>query len=166
MSEKRNAYHKIITTSMRWSMLYDISETILKGKKEFPSGYFAETIKMTYDLFADMIENEAISVRPSHDEIGAIGYITIACGIVEYGNIEFKIEKSKDYVFAASVIVAKALVDKITNEFYYFDERCIDIFPLFPDLIDYETEKYIYDVDKGDLSDIIKFIQKYNQEQQ
>ena len=166
MSEERNAYHKIITASMRWSQLYAISGMILEGKKIFPSQYFAETVKITYDLFADMMENEEISVRPTRDEIGAIGYITIALGILEYSNIEVKNDTSKDFLFAASVIVARALIDKITNEFYYFDERFIDIFPIFPNVIDYETEKYVYDVDKGDLSDIIKFIQKYNPERQ
>lgn len=162
MLEEKNAYQKIITASMRWSELYAVSGMILEGEKEFPSEYFAETVKMTYDLFADMMDNDEISVRPTRDEIGAIGYITIARGIVEYSNIKVKNDKSKDFVFAASVIVARALIDKITNEFYYFDERFIDIFPIFPDVIDDETEKYIYDVDKGDLSDIIKFIEKYN----
>lgn len=162
MLEDKNAYQKVIIAGMRWSMLYDVSESVKEGKTEFPSEHFAETVKMTYDLFADMMDNDEISVTPSRDEIGAVGYITIARGLIEYSNIKVKDDKSENFIFAASVIVARALTDKITNEYYSFDERFIDISSIFPGMIDDETEEYIYDVDKGDLTDVIKFIEKYN----
>ena len=155
-----NAYKETLTASLRWTALCKCAEEVIQGEKTFPADYFAKTVKITYDLFAEMRNHKKISVYPSHEEIGAIGYLTIAHNLFEYSILDISDDKSENLISTASIIVVKALLDKILDWGIDYEDGIIDIFPIFPDMIDYTAEEYFYDVEKGDLSDIIRFIEK------
>lgn len=117
---------------------------------------FAEAMKGTFEVFNAVYNMDEIRVEESDGMVNALQLLRLTCLMSEYMADRYTADEDNEK-FRASQLVVRLVLGRITNNFQWHEDG---IFPVYE--LEYyygEDDKLVYDVQKGNLSDMISALQ-------
>lgn len=150
---------KFYETRDTWLDLLDNVNAYVFGEEEFDEDMFADAMRGAFEVFAKMHSLETVKVIGNSETLGANHLMTLIGTMQEYAADRYT-EDSENIVFRASQLATRLLVNGAVNDFLRHDNGILPA----DELIDYIfwlelDDNYVYDINKGDLSDLIKILE-------
>lgn len=149
---------KFYRTRDTWLNLLDNVNSYVFGEEELNEDMFADAMRGAFEVFSKMYTLETVKVIGSSEELGANHLMTLIGTMQEYAADRYT-EDSENVVFRASQLATHLLLNSAKNDFIWHDDGIIPA----DELIDYiwfePGNDYVYDINKGDLSDLIEIIE-------
>lgn len=149
---------KFYETRDNWLDLLDNVNAYVFGEEELDEDMFADAMRGAFEAFSKMNSLETIKTVGSSEELGVNHLMTLIGTMREYAADRYT-EDSENIVFRASQLATRLLVNGAVNDFVWHDDGIIPA----DELLDYvwfePDDNYVYDINKGDLSDLIKVLE-------
>lgn len=149
---------KFIETRDTWRDLMDNVNWYVFGEEELDEDIFADAMRGALELFSQMYKSKTVPVLGNPQELGVNDLINLFGMMADYSADRYT-EESENITFRASQIATRLLLCGVKENYFWLEDG---IFPV-KDFIDgfcFEPGKdYVYDINKGDLSDIIDMLE-------
>ena len=123
--------------------------------EEFDERIFDEAMKGAFEIFDAVYNMDEIRVEESDGMVNALKLLQLTCLMSEYMADRYTADDNEK--FRASQLAVRLMLGRITSGFLWHADG---IFPAYE--LEYyygEDDKLVYDVKKGDLSDMICALQ-------
>ena len=150
MTEFMDKYNKTMDT---WRWLLDNVNAYVFGE-EFNEEMFADAMKGAFDIYSKMYSLEMMKIE-DYCEPGANHFLALTGILFEYAADRY-VADSENEVFRASQLAVRLLLGRIANDYMWHEDGILPAIEL-----DYWFEsdrELVYDVNKGDLSDMIEVV--------
>lgn len=149
---------KFYETRDTWLDLLDNVNTYVFGEEKFDEDMFADAMRGAFEVFAKMHSLETVKVIGNSEALGANHLMTLIGTMQEYAADRYT-EDSDNVVFRASQLATRLLLNGAKNDFVWHEDGIIPADELM-DYIWFEPgNDYVYDISKGDLSDLIDILE-------
>lgn len=149
---------KFYETRDTWLDLLDNVNAYVFGEEELDEDMFADAMRGAFEVFSKMFSLETVKVMGNSEALGANHLMTLIGTMQEYAADRYT-EDSENIVFRASQLATRLLVNRAVNDFWWHDDGILPA----DELIDYIwlelDDNYVYDINKGDLSELIKVLE-------
>lgn len=149
---------KFYETRDTWLDLLDNVNAYVFGEEELDEVMFADAMRGAFEVFAKMHSLETVKVIGNSEALGANHLMTLIGRMQEYAADRYT-EDSENIVFRASQLATRLLVNGAVNDFLWHDNGILPA----DELLDYiwiePGNDYVYDISKGDLSDLIDILE-------
>lgn len=149
---------KFYRTRDTWLNLLDNVNSYVFGEEELNEDMFADAMRGAFEVFSKMYTLETVKVIGNSEALGANHLMTLIGTMQEYATDRYT-EDSENIVFRASQLATRLLINGAVNDFLWHDDGILPA----DELLDYvwfePGNDYAYDINKGDLSDLIEIIE-------
>ena len=149
---------KFYETRDTWLDLLDNVNAYVFGEEELDEDMFADAMRGAFEVFAKMHSLETIKVMGNSEVLGAKHLMILIGTMREYAADRYT-EDTENIVFRASQLATRLLVNGAVNDFLWHDDGILPA----DELLDYiwieHGNDYVYDINKCDLSDLIKVLE-------
>lgn len=149
---------KFFETRDTWLDFLDNVNAYVFGEEEFDEEMFADAMRGAFEVFAKMHSLETIKVIGNSEALGANHLMTLIGTMQEYAADRYT-ENSDKVVFRASQLATRLLLSGAKNDFVWHEDGILPADKLM-DYVWFEPgNDYVYDINKGDLSDLIEILE-------
>lgn len=149
---------KFYETRDNWLDLLDNVNAYVFSEEELDEDMFADAIRGAFEVFSKMYSLETVKVMGNSEALGVNHLMTLIGTMREYAADRYT-EDSENIVFRASQLATRLLVNGVVNDFMWHDDGILPA----DELLDYvwfePGNDYVYDINKGDLSDLIEILE-------
>lgn len=147
----KNTYNTI----EKWTILLGNTNAYTFGE-EFDEELFSEAVEGAFQVFDAFYSMETISVDGFEETVTALDVIRLISLMSEYMADRYTSDTDNEK-FRASQLAVRLMLGRITTNFQWHEDG---LFPVYE--LEYyygEDDKLVYDVKKGDLSDMVNALQ-------
>ena len=149
---------KFYETRDNWLDLLDNVNAYVFSEEELDEDMFADAMRGAFEVFSKMYSLETVKVMGNSEALGVNHLMTLIGTMREYAADRYT-EDSENIVFRASQLATRLLVNGVVNDFMWHDDGILPA----DELLDYvwfePGNDYVYDINKGDLSDLIEILE-------
>lgn len=162
---------KFYETRDMWEKMLDNVESYVFGEEEPDTDVFADAMRGAFEVFSEMYPPASIAVLGSPQELGANHLMSIFGIISEYTADRYIVEPN-NVTFRATQFAARLLLNGTKSAFIQQEDgvfRANEIIDYYcseegdkeyiDDCYGDSIEDFIYDIYKGDLSDLIELME-------
>lgn len=119
---------------------------------------FADAMRGAFEVFSKMYSLETVKVLGSSDSLGANHLMMLVGTMQEYATDRYT-EDSDNVAFRASQLATRLLLNGAKNDFVWHEDGILPADELM-DYVWFESgNDYVYDINKGDLLDLIEILE-------